>query len=210
MKDLLAAIRTALIVKPISKAGAVRGKGKGRRRKDTLDPTAGVPVIAAAKAEAEANWGLFEPLRGILEAISSIIGPIFTPQVIIGILVLLLAYNWLFSGRRGASVAFPKGREARMAAYEEIWRREESELWDWLEDRVGLENGVPIAQHGGDGGTGARQQVLRSNNAERKIRDEKMEQRQVDDALRVTEERLAALKDAVQRKKSSAAAGLGK
>lgn len=201
-------MRAALTVKSNSKGGAVRGKGKGRRRKDTLDPAAGVPVIAAAKAEADANWGLFEPLRLIFEPISSILGPIFTPQVIIGILVLLLAYNWLFSGRSSAKVAFPKGREARMAAYEEIWRREESELWDWLEDRVGFENGVPVAQSG-HGGTGARQQVLRSKNAERKIRDEKMEQKQVDDAIRVTEERLLALKDAVRRRKSTAP-GLGK
>ncbi|GAB7353531.1 hypothetical protein MBLNU459_g3971t3 [Dothideomycetes sp. NU459] len=204
VKDIIAALRTALIVKVTSKGGAVRSKGKGRRRKDTLDPAGSVPVVAAAKAEAEASWGLFEPLRLILEPISSILGPIFTPQVIIGILVVLLAWNWFFSGRgSGVGVAFPKGREARYAAYEEIWRREESELWDWLEDRVGFADGMPVAR-GGDAEASGRQHVLRSRNAERRIKDEKMEQRQVNDAIRVTEERLAALKDAVKRRKGGA------
>lgn len=98
-------------------------------------------------------------------------------------------------------MGFPITTPDRLAAYEEIWRREESELWDWLEDRVGIaDGGVPVARYG------ERQKVLARKGMGKKLsrewKDSKMGARQVDDAIKVTEERLGALKEAVSRKKA--------
>lgn len=81
-----------------------------------------------------------------------------------------------------------------MAAYEELWRREESELWDWLEDRVGLEGMYAPRMEG-------RQKVLAAREMGKRLESEGMKEREVDDAIRVTEERLGALKGAVEREK---------
>lgn len=156
-------------------------------------------AVAVKKADEQANWGLFEPIRGPLEPIASILQPLFSPQIVITILVLLLAWTWLFPSRpRSAGVGFAIDSPARLAAYEELWRREESELWDWLEDRVGLSNGIPVGGGGDD-----RQKVLGVNRMERRLRNHKLEERQVEDAIRVTEQRLSTLKDAVNKKKAA-------
>jgi hypothetical protein len=143
-----------------------------------------------AIAAKEPNWGLFEPLRGPLDPFVSLLRPFFTSQVIIAVLFTLLMYSWFFSARsptsRGGGVGF-SGSPERAAAYEELWRREESELWDWLEDRVGLEGGfVPKVE--------ARQKVLKEREMGRRLEGEGMRERQV-------EERLGALKGAVEREK---------
>lgn len=88
----------------------------------------------------------------------------------------------------------------RLAAYEEIWRREESNLWNWLEDRVGLDS---IYVPTGDSTQKDRQKVLAARNMGKKVMDERMSERQMGDAIRVTEERLAALKEAVARKNAA-------
>jgi hypothetical protein len=145
----------------------------------------------------EPNWGLFEPLRGPLDPFVSLLRPFFTSQVIIAVLFTLLMYSWFFAARspisRGGGVGF-SGSPERAAAYEELWRREESELWDWLEDRVGVE-GVYAPK------IEARQKVLSEREMGRRLEGEGMRGRKVDDAIRVTEERLGALKGAVEREK---------
>ena len=92
----------------------------------------------------------------------------------------------------------------RIAAYEEIWRREESNLWDWLEDRVGLDG---IFVPSGDGQQKDRQKVLAARSMGKKVSEDRMSERQMDDAIRVTEERLSVLKDAVARKKGGKGKG---
>ncbi|KAK5001355.1 hypothetical protein LTR60_007404, partial [Cryomyces antarcticus] len=86
------------------------------------------------------------------------------------------------------------GTPQRIAAYEEIWRREESELWDWLEERVGLED----VQAGGFDG---KKKAKTVKTFEGMLESERMSERQIDDAIRVTEERLGALKEAVEKRK---------
>lgn len=104
-------------------------------------------------------------------------------------------YSWFFSSRASASrgVGF-SGPPERVAAYEELWRREESELWDWLEDRVGMD-GMYAPK------VDERQKVLSAKEMGRRLEGEGMKGRQVDDAIRITEERLGALKGAVEREK---------
>ncbi|KAI5208582.1 hypothetical protein E4T39_01286 [Aureobasidium subglaciale] len=203
VKDLVAAL-TAGVAAKATVRGAPRGKGKGRRRTDTGVPAESERVAVPSKTvPEEANWGLFEPVRGIMEPLFSILQPLFSAQIVISILVLLLAWTWLFPSRaRSTGAGFAIDSPGRLAAYEELWRREESELWDWLEDRVGLSNGIPVggaAQEKTD-----RQKVLGVNQMARRLRNHNLEEKQVDDAIRVTEERLATLKNAVKKNKGAA------
>lgn len=153
---------------------------------------------AKAVGKQEANWGLLEPLRGLLEPLLSILQPLFTPMVIIPLLSIFIAYLWFAAPRKSSGLGFPGvGSSDRFAAYEEIWRREESELWDWLEDKVGLDHLYAPSLDAQK----ERHRSLSSKSMGKRLGDERIDERQVDEAIRVTEERLSALKDAVQRKK---------
>jgi len=87
----------------------------------------------------------------------------------------------------------------KLAAYEEMWRREESGLWNWLEDRVGLD------AIGDDVAGKESRQLLSRNVMAAKVSNEQMSDREVDEAIRVTEEKLSALKAAVVKKKGAKA-----
>jgi hypothetical protein len=107
--------------------------------------------------------------------------------MVYGLLVGLLVAAWFgFGDKRGSGGGMERwGSAERMVAYEEVWRREESELWEWLEERVG---------RGGVGGVGGGRPV-----------EEKQvplgEGREMDVAIKVTEEKLRALKGAVEKRK---------
>jgi hypothetical protein len=111
----------------------------------------------------------------------------------------MLMYNWFFAARSpglsSGGVSFGRSGE-RAVAYEELWRREESELWDWLEDRVGMD-GLYAPK------IDDRQKVLSAREMGRRLKSEGMRGREVDDAIRITEERLGALKAAVEREKGN-------
>lgn len=92
-----------------------------------------------------------------------------------------------------------------MAAYEEIWRTEENELWKWLEDRMEMQD----ASYPASGSSGYRSspklQTRRGRHSQSqgyraKIAEEAMNEREVNHAIRVTEEKLEALKAAMQNK----------
>lgn len=141
------------------------------------------------------NWGLLEPLRIFAPAVD-IIKPLLTGNILYGLLVGLLVASWFqfgFSGNRGGSKDLRMGffsSPERLAAYEEIWRREESELWDWLEERVGREHLRDVGK-----------MPIEAKKVEDRLKEERMDEREVEDAIRVTEERLKVLKDVVEKKK---------
>lgn len=76
----------------------------------------------------------------------------------------------------------------RHVAYDEIWRHEESELWNWLEDRVAMDR-VHASVAGGS--------EPRESKEMSKPKD--MKDREMDEAIRVTEQRLKALKSKVEK-----------
>ena len=80
----------------------------------------------------------------------------------------------------------------RLAAYDQLWRREESQLWEWLEDRLQLDEFRVHAQVPSQD-----DRLLKS-----------MSDRQIDDAIRVTEERLQSLKGVVEHKKAESASSI--
>ena len=205
--DLVSAIRMAVS----SKIRGAAGKGKGKRRKkDSSEATTKSAGLAGAAAGAKgpnsaskkANWGLLEPLRGPLGPVADIVSPLISSHAVIGVLVVLLAVSWLRTprtssvggdGRSLAGIATPE----RIAAYEEIWRGEESRLWDWLEERIAIS------------GPAAPKQAVVGRGMAGRLADEKMSQREVDDAIRVTQQRLDALKRVVQRRKELHAKSAG-
>jgi hypothetical protein len=197
-KDIVASLKAAVSSRRGTAAAVSSGKGKKKNRKGRELKSINRAIDGASDSKPEAeNWGLFEPLRGVFGPIVDIIQPLVTGNILYGLLVGLLVASWFqfgFSGRNAGhrDVGF-YGTPERIAAYEEIWRREESELWEWLEERVGMDQLRDV-------GTMA---AAEGKNMEDRLKDEKMEERELDTAIRVTEERLQVLKDVVKKKKKN-------
>lgn len=198
----------------VSRARAGTGGSKlkkGKRRKGDGDASEAVveKVKESAAPKQDPSWGVFEPVHGILGPVADIVSPLVSSNMIIGFLMFLLLISW-FRGPKarhaGNQVGFStmSGPE-RMAAYEEIWRTEESELWKWLENRMGMQDMSNPASGQAKSPSEIRAQrsrYLKSQGFKAKMAEEAMNEREVDHAIMVTEERLAALKAAVQQKKT--------
>ncbi|KAI0110121.1 hypothetical protein F4814DRAFT_425871 [Daldinia grandis] len=204
-KDLFAALKAAVSTAPRPVAvngGAVKGKKKrvkGKLHQASKESLSSPSDLVVTKSQ---DWGVFEPLHGILGPVLDILGPVLTGNVVYGLLVGLLVATWFGFGFNGQPRGAPYGRELgfmgypdRVVAYDEIWRREESDLWDWLEDRVGLhrmnEGVMPV-----------RKRVMEPRTVEEKLREERMNDREVEEAIKVTEEKLQVLKSVMERKKT--------
>ena len=136
--------------------------------------------------------------------------PFVSANIVIGFLLLVIIVSWLRGPR--ATQANGLGSPAlsgpgRIAAYEEIWRREESGLWDWLEDRIGMQGIVsPSSSSSSDQAAlktvrKQRENSLKGLGRQAALADEVMSDREMDHAIKVTEERLEDLKLAVQKRR---------
>lgn len=200
--SLAAALRTAVVRTAAPKAAGKSGKSKKRSKAHTTDEAAAAPAPAAiepAKPK-EPSWGLLDPLRSMLPSpLVSLLDLLFTTQNLIFIMGALLIYTWFF---RVPTAALAPGHAPltalqRQIAYEHIWRAEEAELWNWLEERVALDRVHGAVASG---------RVLQGQDLQSKLVAEGLREKQVDEAIRVTEERLSALKGAVERERESGAA----
>jgi hypothetical protein len=192
-------LTTALRAAVSAKAAPARvpgkgGKGKKRSKANTLDE-APAPVSAPTPTNQtkQSDWGMLDPLRSLLGPVADILEAIFTPQIIMPILGVLLIYSWFFRG--ASTVAGPNQWSVaqRQVAYDEIWRHEETELWKWLEDRVALDR----VQSNVAGG-----RIAPDKPDQIRIQPRNMKEREVDEAIRVTEERLKVLKQKVEKDKA--------
>ncbi|CZT11101.1 related to GRAM domain-containing protein 2 [Rhynchosporium graminicola] len=200
-RDIIASLKTAVSSRRgvlVPSSGNKKGK-KGRKGQKLKDMSRTTDGAADSKPAGTDDWGMLEPLHGILGPLASILKPLVTSNIMYGLLVGLLVASWFgfgLPGRKGGRHGGNQpmayfGTPDRIAAYEEIWRREESELWQWLEDRVGL-----------DGLRDPGQMPIEARTMEGKLKDEKMEEREIEDAIRVTEEKLRVLKEVVGKKKA--------
>ncbi|KAK4185093.1 hypothetical protein QBC35DRAFT_517156 [Podospora australis] len=210
IKDLFASLRAAVSSSTRASGGATggaRGKKRSRKVKSALASSAQASdVESSVKISSKQSWGLFEPARPFLGPVVDIIRPILTGNVVYGLLVGLLVASWYGFGTRQGPMGAPFGRDLvgyanypqRMAAYEEMWSREESDLWEWIEDRAGLDrlHRDPLP----------RKKIVNPRAVEEKLREERMSERELQEAIKVTEEHLQVLKSVVDRK-SGAAAG---
>lgn len=182
--------------------GATKGKKKGKKGKsEKAANVASDNEAEVAKASSKpSNWGPLEPLHDIVGPVVDIVSPLLTTNIIYGLLIGLLLITWLRSGSSKRAAARPHGTELgfsgypdRLAAYEEMWRREESELWEWLEERVGMER-----LNNGD--MPMRKRVVEPRTVEEKLREEHMDETEIKEAIRITEEKLYVLKSVVEKK----------
>ena len=158
---------------------------------------------------------MFEVLRGPLDPVVSFFKPVANGPVAISIIAILLFMLWFRGPSRPSdgSVGYLGYSSAnRIAAYEELWHREESELWDWLEDRVGFD-GLALGDDAGkakrrEGKKDSkimlkqRQKILGGKDIKAKLDEERMSEREMEDAIRVTQERLHVLKGVVEKRKN--------
>lgn len=179
-------------------AVAVPGKSKkkGRKEKSSKSSPGKLDGTSDNKSPTAESWGLLEPLHGPLGPVVDIIKPLLSGNMGYGLLVGLLVAAWFgFGQSRGPAGGKGMGyfgTPERIAAYEEIWRREESDLWDWLEERVGMDR-VHHVRSSGKSDEG--------KTFDEKLREERMSEREVEIALKVTEEKLNALKAVVEKQK---------
>lgn len=195
-KNLIAALKTAVSSRRGGTTAAVAGKSrkKGRKSRGSHSLTKLSDGASDTKPSQE-DWGLFEPLHGIFGPVVDIIQPLLTGNILYGLLVGLIVASWFrfgFSdkGNRGGDLGAYFGTPERVAAYEEIWRREESELWDWLEDRIGMDRLREVGS-----------MPIEARTIAAKLKDERMVEREMDAAIKVTEEKLRLLKISVEKAK---------
>ncbi|KAJ5926984.1 hypothetical protein N7516_008757 [Penicillium verrucosum] len=194
--------------------GAGRGKGKRKKAdgagresiaaaslKVTVDPNAG-------KGE---SWGLFEPIRPLLEPFTSILNPLWNSNVAILIIGILFYIAFFRSSSPPSTLSHEvgcpgHGLPQRLAAYEEMWRREETELWNWLEDRVGMDGMVFPNVYRSPEPHPSRRSSGVSTSDERelaaRLREEKISDREMDHALRTTRQRLDVLEEMMGKRKA--------
>jgi hypothetical protein len=195
---LTAALRTAVSAKQVLRTPGKGGKGKKRSKTQVLEEAPVLAPSAPSTQNKPSNWGIFEPIHNFVP-FADTIESLFSTQVVIAVLGALLVYAWFFRGGATALSGPNQWTSAqRQVAYEEIWRREESELWSWLEDRVALDR-VHVAATGGAKSWSA--SGSGSDTTQQPLRVKDMPAREIDEALRVTELRLQELKEAVDRER---------
>ena len=206
---LVRALRAAVGGSPkkgMSRERGATGVSKGSRKKKRKSKKDGSEGKAEAK-KGRSDWGLLEPVHAIFEPVVGLLGPLGSPWGIVTVLLLVMTISWFRTPARGSAVGFGQSSQ-RLVAYEEMWRREEADLWDWLEDRVGVES----LRHGNLAGAAKRdvkkeakerKKILGSSkDVERRLREEKMSGREMEEQLRVTRERLAVLERVMEGKRN--------
>ncbi|EEH46520.2 uncharacterized protein PADG_02618 [Paracoccidioides brasiliensis Pb18] len=221
--DLVKALRAG--VAPQSRIATLpKGAGKGTKGKRKGQSTAELDAATRVQAEMEASkrqtesWGIFEPLRRPLGPFVGVFKPFWSGNVAAGVIVILFLLLWFRtpppsrhtpSGARSPLLSTPE----RIVAYEELWQRGENELWNWLEERVGMDGlaypareQVPLEKSDNSDNSKTerqrhKQQLLSEKELERRLRDERMTEREMEDAIRVTQQRLDMLNHIVMRRK---------
>jgi hypothetical protein len=203
-KDIVASLKAAVSSRRPTVVPTGKSKKKGKKEKARSAPGE-IDIASDSKGvPSKDEWGLFKPLHGPLGPIVDIVKPLLSGNMVYGLLVGLLVAAWFSFGYSRSSsgskdMGFFVNTPERIAAYEEMWRREESELWTWLEERVGMDR-IHMNSLNND----------QAKSIEEKLRQEKVSEREIDTAIKVTEEKLQAMKHVVAKQKMAKGAGGGK
>ncbi|KAK5199263.1 hypothetical protein LTR92_001737 [Exophiala xenobiotica] len=190
-------------------------KGKKKRKGEKKSKYETV----SEEKKVEVNWGVMELLRAPLQPVVSILDPVLKMEVLVGILTVMVLLLWIRAPSRGVQVgSYPyvgSTQSERLAGYEGLWTKEENELWDWLEARAHVDT-VLLRQkvdktankEGTAKGVGKEKKIKKrtrsravSSDVEAKLKEEKISQREMEDAIRITRERLEVLEGVVEKKK---------
>ncbi|KAG5981924.1 hypothetical protein E4U54_006449 [Claviceps lovelessii] len=205
-KELFVALKSAVSARVRSGTGAggnLKGKKKLKRSK-ALQSVHDMDKKKSNKSDAEKqSWGPLEPLRSVVEPVVDVLQPLLTGNVMYGLLVGLIVAMWFGFGTTpkhnssfGPDIGYGYYSPGRQAAYEEMWRRQDSELWDWLEERVGMDR----LNHDQ---TNGRKRGIEHRTVEEKLQEERMDEREILEAIRVTEEKLRVLREVMDKSSSS-------
>ncbi|KAJ5562437.1 hypothetical protein N7535_003110 [Penicillium sp. DV-2018c] len=207
--DLIKALQAGVVTK-----GRTNGTGRGKGKRKKGDGSGRESAAAASlKVTVDSNvgkgesWGLFEPVRPLLEPFSSILSPLWSSNV--AILVICVLFYLAFFRSSATSIhahdvgCTGHGLPQRLAAYEEMWRREETELWNWLEDRVGMDGMVfpnvyrqePHASRRSPGVSASDERELAA-----RLREDKVSNSEMDHAIRTTRQRLDVLEEMMNKR----------
>ncbi|KAJ6110008.1 hypothetical protein N7486_002243 [Penicillium sp. IBT 16267x] len=210
--ELVKALKIGVVPRGRTAGG---GRTKGRRKKGD----AGARELSAAASNKlggdssggqSESWGLLEPIHPILEPFTSMLKPLWSGNIAI-LLVGLLLYLAFFRTPSSPSMIGHHPAHSglslpqRLAAYDEMWRREESELWNWLEDRVGMDGMVfPALHHRMPAPThkGPRVNVADERDLIDRLREEKVSDREMDHAIRTTRQRLDILEEMMNNRRA--------
>lgn len=212
--DLVKSLKVGVV--PRGRTGGA-GRTKGRRKKG--DAGAHEPSTAAsmkgavdAKTGQAESWGLLEPVRPILEPVTIMLKPLWSGNVVILVVGLMLYMVFFRTPSAPSMLPHDVGCPGlnlpqRLAAYDEMWRREESELWNWLEDRVGMDGMVFPNLHHRMPEPHAGRRSSRVNAADERdfvarLREEKVSDREMDHAIRTTRQRLDILEEMMSKRKT--------
>ena len=206
--DLIKALRLGLSPRPRTTTSLSKGK-RVRKRKSEGDALKSNTTNSKSQAHTS-SWGLLEPLHKLFGPTIETCKPLFTLQSLVGLLVFLLIISWFGKSRHRVSTSpqsfltFRPDTAQRVAAYEELWRSEEAALWEWLEERVGMGGGGTFPTELGRGSADAnkvaeaeRARVLKGMASMTGSTSE----RELDRAIKLTEEKLELLKGKVHRGK---------
>ncbi|KAL3483475.1 hypothetical protein BJX62DRAFT_249466 [Aspergillus germanicus] len=214
--DLIAALKIAVV--PRARAAGAKNGGKGKLRRKKGDAADEEVVAAVSKAVTDANakaaesWGVFEPLRGLLGPIVGIFKPLWNGNIavlVIGVLLFML-FSRGPSRQPGLSPDLTFSMPQRLAAYEEMWRKEETELWNWLEDRVGMD-GIPVPTVNRQFESRLPRKGRKLQTAERELKDslteDTLSDQEMDHAIRTTRERLDTLERILSKRRTQPTTG---
>jgi len=231
-KDLTAALKRELEKYAASKprGKGVKGGRKGKGGGKGAQPSSAANSVAAQKAAREkaakekeerenAAWGVFLPLKPVLGPVVEIV-PGGGMGLLIGLGVLLLICSFTgtlpFFGRKStAGSRNPPGRyprpgmpPSRYGSYpdwEQSWYAEEQGLWDWLEDRVGLN----AASMGGVPSNTQEERRAKAWNMLSKVERNQvlntigeLGEREVEEAVKVMEKKLEVLRALVNERRT--------
>ncbi|PWY79122.1 GRAM domain protein [Aspergillus heteromorphus CBS 117.55] len=207
--ELVAALKAAVV--PRARTGGGKSKGKGKRKKSEVAQEAAAAATKAVEAQAQqaSSWGVLEPLHGLLEPVIDIVKPLLSGNVVIAIVGILLFLLFFRSPSQPSIVSHDIGCPGyslpqRLAAYEEMWRREESELWSWLEDRVGMDGlAFPTVSRPMESRVQGSRKVQSDRMLASKVGEEKMSDLEMDHAIRTTRERLDSLERILSQRRSA-------
>lgn len=210
MKALTAGIVSRTRADTMNSTIKVKGKRKRAGVEIPKKPQA-QEIIEPPSLQHNENLGALKPLRGILGPVLDIFSSLVSKNMVIGFLSVLVILTWLWSSTptsRGRKELQGMSTPERLAAYEEIWRREENSLWDWLEERIGME-GVAyptsraVDQEALQKARNQREQSLKYRHFEAHVVDETINEREFTLAIKAMEQRLDELKLAVKRREEN-------
>ncbi|KIX10184.1 uncharacterized protein Z518_01265 [Rhinocladiella mackenziei CBS 650.93] len=212
--------------------GAVSGRPRGTTNASKVSKAMKKKRKGEKKSKDEKNddeikkqketWGLWEPLRTPVKAFIDVLRPALKMEVLVAILSIMVVLLWFRGPTRGSQLGPYAGlsHSERLAAYDSLWAREENEFWDWLEARASVDTVLlreqsasnlrrNKASKGDPSGTAKHRMKQRQRNqilvsdAEARIREEKISQREMEDAIQITRERLRALEVVIEKEKQA-------